>query len=174
MKKNKKIDFEDKETENEIHEIIDEIEKKKRKKVSITLGFLLHKQFMIHLGLSLFINYALAAMVLGLAIGIRHPLMKINLLGFFIGILLLTVVENFVKILLLKYIYKIMAYSFGILNVVIQILILYLISAMMPKTFMFNGLSELIAFSIIFSGLRLIVSTYLRSYLYHEKIVFWR
>lgn len=174
MKKDEK-DKHDEISEEEIKKLIEELNKQKGpKKVSISLGFLLHRNYLIHLSLSLVINYILSAVVFGLAIGIGEPFIVIEFQAYLVAIFLLTLAENFIKILLFKYLFKIMIYSFGALNLLVQIIILYFISVLIPFGFRFIGIHHLIIFSMIFSGLRLILSTYIRLWFSKEKVVFWR
>jgi len=161
-------------TEEEIKEIFEKIKKQKKSnnQLSVTLGFLLHKNYVIHLGLSLAVNLLIFAVVLGLAIGIDMPLVDMTLPGFLFAVILLTLFENFVKILLFKYATRLMIFSMGLLSVAVQIIILYIIDVLLSEGFHFIGIDRLMAFAFIFSILRLIISVYLRRMLYNEKIVF--
>jgi uncharacterized membrane protein YvlD (DUF360 family) len=171
----KKKNEQDEISEEEIKKLIDELNKQKGpKKVSISLSFLLHKNYLIHLSLSLLVNYVLSAVVFGLAIGIGEPFVLIKFQGFIVAILLLTLTESFIKILLFKYLFKIMIYSFGAINLLVQIVILYFIDLLVPTGFTFIGIHHLIIFSMIFSGLRLVLSTYIRLWFSKEKVIFWR
>lgn len=161
-------------SEEEIKAILEEIKKKNKttKNLNVTLGFMLHKNYVIHLGLSLAVNLLIFAVVLGLAIGVNMPIVDMTLPGFLFAVILLTLFENFVKILLFKYATKLMLYSMGLLSVLVQIIILYGIDIILTEGFHFLGVDRLMAFAFIFSILRLIVSIYLRRLIYHEKIVF--
>jgi uncharacterized membrane protein YvlD (DUF360 family) len=161
-------------SEEEIKEIFEKIKKQKKSnnQLSVTLGFLLHKNYVIHLGLSLAVNLLIFAVVLGLAIGIDMPLVDMTLPGFLFAVILLTLFENFVKILLFKYATRLMIFSMGLLSVAVQIIILYIIDVILSEGFHFIGIDRLMAFAFIFSILRLIISVYLRRMLYNEKIVF--
>ncbi|MBN2300148.1 MAG: hypothetical protein JXC31_03050 [Acholeplasmataceae bacterium] len=172
MNSNNKNDKDPKKpTEEELLALLEELKnKKKNRNIPLSLGFLLHRNFVVHLGLSLIINYVIAAVVLGFAAGIHQPLMEINLLGFMIGIILLTLIENFVKILMFKYFLRIMILSVGILSVFVQIIVLYAIDLILAKGFGFNGIEHLFVFAFSFSILRVITSNYLRRWLYKERL----
>jgi hypothetical protein len=162
-------------TEEELKEIIEQFKKQKgTKKISLSMSFLLHKSYAKHLMLSFCVNLILSAVVIGLSIGLGAPLMKLTVQGFFVGIILLTLTENAVKLLLFRYLFKVMIYSFGVLNIVVQILLLYMISQTFGKGFEFLGLHQLFIFSILFTGLRLMMSTYIRLWFSKEKVIFWR
>ncbi|MCD8562127.1 MAG: hypothetical protein LRY20_01445, partial [Acholeplasmataceae bacterium] len=121
---------------------------------------------------SLTINLLIFAVVLGLAIGIDAPLVDMTLIGFIFAVILLTLFENFVKILLFKYITRIMIFSMGLMSVMVQIIILYAIDLILTEGFHFISLERLMIFAFSFSLLRLVISIYLRRFLYNEKIVF--
>lgn len=160
-------------TEEELQDLLEELKKKKKttRNMSVVLGFMLHKNYVIHMILSLAINLLIFAVVLGLAIGINAPLVEMTLPGFIFAVILLTLIENFVKILMFKYLTRIMLMSMGMLSVMVQIIVLYLVDLILVEGFHFIGIERLIAFAFVFSLLRLIISIYLRRFLYHEKVV---
>ncbi len=161
-------------SEEELKAILEELKKQKKtsKHLSVALGFMLHKNYVIHILLSLGINLLIFAVVLGLAIGIDMPIVTMTLTGFIIAVMLLTLLENFVKILLFKYVARVMIFSMGLMSVMVQIIILYGIDLMLTEGFHFVSVESLIVFAFVFSLLRLIISIYLRRFLYNEKIVF--
>ncbi|HAX01963.1 MAG: hypothetical protein A2Y45_02730 [Tenericutes bacterium GWC2_34_14] len=161
-------------SEEELKVLFEQIKKQKKanKNLSVALGFMLHKNYVIHLLLSLAINLLIFAVVLGLAIGIDAPLVDMTVTGFIFAVILLTLIENFVKILLFKYITRIMIFSMGLMSVMVQIIILYAIDLLLTEGFHFINLERLMIFSFAFSLLRLVISIYLRRFLYNEKIVF--
>ena len=162
-------------TEEELLEMLEQLKKQKRsttRHLSVALGFMLHKNYIIHLILSLTVNLLMFAVVLGLAIGLDWPLVDVTLIGFIFAVLLITFMENFIKILMFKYLFKAMLYSLGLLSVMIQIMILYAIDLVLVEGFHFISVERLIIFAFTFSISRLIISIYLRRFLYNEKIVF--
>jgi len=160
-------------SEEEIKAIIEELKKhKKQRKIGISLGFLLHRNYMIHMVLSLIINFIISAVVFGLAIGLNQPLVYLNVPGYISAILLLTLIENFVKLLLFKYFTRIMIISMGLLSVFVQIIILFAIDMSLSEGFGFIQTEHLFVFAFSFSILRVILSSYLRRWLYNEHITF--
>jgi len=161
-------------SEEEIRIIIEELKKqnKKPKKFTVALGFLLHKNFVVHMVLSFVINLVISIAVIGLAIGLSAPIIEFTVTGFILAIAFLTVFENFVKILMFKYFSRIMILSMGLLSVTIQIIILFLTDLILTKGFHFIGIEQLIVFSFVFSILRLFVSIYIRKMLYKDQFVF--
>ncbi len=161
-------------TEEEILQLLEELKKRKKsKRVSITLGFMLHKNYVVHMILSLSVNLLISAVVFGLAIGVNQPLVDMNILGFLLAIILLTLVENFVKILMFKYLARAMIFSMGLLNVMAQIIILFAIDSILVEGFHFLYIESLIIFAFLFSLFRLGVSIYLRKWIYSEELVFF-
>ncbi len=159
-------------TEEELLALLEELKRKKGSKgVPLSLGFLLHRNYLIHLLLSFGINFLISAVVLGLAIGIKQPLIDITFLGYVLAIILLTLIENVVKLLLFKYLTRIMILSMGILSVFVQIIILYGVDLIVNPGFTFNGIEHLFIFAFTFSILRVILSNYIRRWLYRERLV---
>jgi ABC-type multidrug transport system fused ATPase/permease subunit len=160
-------------SEEEIQAIIEALKnQKKQRKIGISLGFLLHRNYMIHMVLSLLINFIISAVVIGLAIGLNQPLVYLNVPGYITAILLLTMLENFVKLLLFKYFTRIMILSMGILSVFVQIIILFIIDMFLSAEFGFIHTEYLFIFAFSFSILRVILSSYLRRWFYDEHITF--
>lgn len=160
-------------SEEELRSLLKELKNKNRnkKEIPLSLGFLLHKNYLIHIALSFGFNFLLSAVVIGLAAGIKQPLIQITVVGFLLGITLLTLMENFVKILLFKYALRVMIFSIGLLSVLVQIIILLAIDLLISKGFYFEGLEELFVFAFIFSILRVSISSYIRRRIYHERLV---
>lgn len=160
-------------SEEEIKKIIEELNKNQGgKNTAISFGFLLHRSYFVHMFFSLIINFIISAVVIGLSIGIGHPLTETTLLGYVMAVVLLTLIENFVKILMFKYFMRIMILSMGFLSVLIQILILFFIDFIIKEGFKFSHFEQLIIFSFVFTILRFILSIYVRRFLYTKKIRF--
>lgn len=163
-------------SEEELRALLEELKKQQntRKKFSLSLGFMLHRNYLIHMTLSLLINFIISAVVFGLAIGLGQPLVYLNVTGYIIAIVLLTLFENFIKILLFKYLTRIMILSMGLMSVFALIIILFVIDEFLSVGFGFINTEHLFVFAFIFSILRVIMSGYLRRWLYNEHITFIR
>ena len=160
-------------SDEEIQKLLEQLKKNQSgKSTALSFGFLLHRNYVVHMTFSLLINFLISAVVIGLAIGVKAPLLEIEIIGYALGIILLTLIENFVKILMFKYFMRAMILSMGILSVLTQILILYAVDVMIVTGFHFPGIQELIIFSLLFSGLRFMVSIYVRRRIYTKKIRF--
>lgn len=159
-------------TEEELLALLEELKKRKKgKDIPLSLGFLLHRSYLIHMILSFAANFLISAVIIGLAAGIHQPLVQIDFLGYALAIILLTLIENFVKILMFKYFARIMILSLGIISVLVQIIILYAIDLFIVKGFEFNGIEHLFVFAFAFSILRLVLSSYIRRWLYRERLI---
>ncbi|PKK93644.1 MAG: hypothetical protein CVV61_03595 [Tenericutes bacterium HGW-Tenericutes-6] len=158
-------------SEEELMAILEELKKrgKKKKGLSLTLGFMMHRNYVTHLVISLCVNFIISAVVFGLAIGIKQPIIEMEILGYILAIFLLTAIENFVKILLFKYVARALILSMGLLSVIVQIVILYIIDLILVKGFHFTSIEGLIVFAFTFSLLRLFVSIYIRRFLYGDQ-----
>jgi hypothetical protein len=160
-------------SEEDIKKILEQLKKNRSgKNTAISFGFLLHGNYVVHMTFSLLINFLISAVVIGLASGINAPLIEITILGYVLGIILLTLIENFVKILLFKYFMRMLILSMGLLSVLTQILVLYLIDFIVPIGFHFPNVEQLIIFAFVFSILRFVLSIYIRRWLYTKKIRF--
>ena len=160
-------------SEEEIKKLLEQLKKNKSgKNTAISFGFLLHRNYFIHMIISLILNFVISAVVIGLAIGINEPLINMEILGYILAILLLTLLENFIKILLFKYIMRALILSMGLISILIQVIILYAIDLLLPIGFDFNGIEHLFIFSFVFSGFRLIASVYIRRWIFIKKFRF--
>lgn len=160
-------------SEEEIQKIFEQLKKNRSgKNTAISFGFLLHRNYVVHMTFSFLMNFLISAVVIGLAIGVNAPLIEITIIGYVLGIILLTLIENFVKILMFKYFMRMLILSMGLLSVLTQILILYLIDLIVSTGFHFPSVEQLIIFSFVFSILRFVLSIYLRRWLYTKKIRF--
>ena len=164
-----------KKDEEELLKLLEELKKqqqKRPKKVSISLGFLLHRNYLIHLALSYAINLILFAVLIGFSSSIDQPLIDVKLEGFILGVTLFTLLENFVKILLFKYFTRFMILTLGLFSVLVQMMILVVTDRFIDPGFEFEGVEHLMIFAFIFSILRVIFSGYLRRILYGEQLIF--
>lgn len=162
-------------TEEEMLEFLDKLKNKnKNKEIPLSLGFLLHKNYLTHIIISFIINFLLAAVIIGLTSGIKQPLITITIAGFLFGFVLLTVIENFVKLLLFKYVLRAMVLSIGLLSVSVQIIILYSIDLLLGDGFKFNGVEHLFVFAFAFSIFRVLIASRIRQRIYDEKLVVFR
>jgi hypothetical protein len=161
--------------EEEIKALLEALKNKQGpKRVAIPLGFLLHRNFMVHMALSFGVNYLLSAGVFGLLIGLGMNVLDMTFVGYVLAILLFTLAENFVKILMFKYMTKLMLYSMGLLSIMVQIIIFYAVDLLLIEGFHFITVEGLILFAFMFTLLRLVLSVYIRLWFSNEKIVFWR
>jgi uncharacterized membrane protein YvlD (DUF360 family) len=162
-----------KDKDDELEKLIKELEQYHgQRKHAISYAFLLHKNYIVHLILSFLVNLTMAMTVIGISLAFDYRIVEIEIVGFILAIALLTVIENFVKILLFKYAIRVIIYSLGILSWLVQVVIWYLITLLIPQGFIFFSAWDLIVFSIMFTLMRFIISVYLRRWLYQKDHLF--
>ncbi len=162
-----------KDPEEELKRLIEELETYgKKKQNAVSYAFLLHRNYAIHLLLSLVVNFLMAVTVIGLGLALNHHFLTFEFEAFMLAIILLTLIENLVKILLFKYALKVMLYSLGLLSWVVQILILYGITVIFGDAFAFLSVWDLVVFSVMFTVMRFILSVYIRRYMFQRKHIF--
>ncbi len=157
-----------KNSDEELKKLIDELKRRNYKNsVFTSFGFMLHRDYVVHLLLSLGINIIIMATVMGISIGIGEPLVATNsIMGFLLAATLLTLLENMVKILLYRYAFRAILYSLGILSLAITMLIFYVINLIMQEGFYFESFIYLLIFTVGFTFFRLVLSTYVRRWMY--------
>lgn len=157
--------------EEELKRLMKELEGyKNSKNTSLSFAFLLHRNFVVHLCLSLILNFLMSATVIGITIAFEYEIVQMEIIGFVLAVILLTVMENSVKILLFKYGLKLMIYSLGIVSWIVNLLIWYIASMIVGPGFEFLSLWNLMMYALLFSVMRFIASVYLRRWLYLKNI----
>jgi len=160
-----------KDPEEELKKLMEELENYKNKRnSSLNLAFLLHKNYVIHIILSFIVNLTMAASVIGIALSFEYDIVQMEPIGFVIAVVLLTMVENMIKIILFKYMLKLMIYSLGLLSWLINFISWYAISLLMNTGFRFLSVLDLMVYTTIFIFLRFIASVYIRRWFFSKKI----
>ncbi len=162
-----------KRTEEELKKLIEELKQKEsRKRTFMNFGFMLHRDYLVHLVLSLAINTLILAVVMGIAIGVNEPLVAMdNIISFLLASLSLTLMENLVKILLFRYAFRAILYSLGLLSFIVTFVMLYLVDVMLQGGFHFENILKLLIFTVGFTLFRMILSTYIRRWIYTKNIL---
>ena len=163
-----------KDSEEELKRLIKELEEiSKKKQTAVSYAFLLHKNYAVHMFLSLFVNLLMAATVIGLSIAFGYPLVDMEIEGFIFAMILLTIMENLVKILLFKYALRFVLYSLGTLSWLVQFVLLYAITLIVNQGFTFASVWNLMIFSVFFTLLRFILSVYIRRWGFQKNHIFF-
>ena len=160
-----------KKSKDELKKLLDELKHKNSRKNKFSyFGFMLHKDYVIHLLLSFGINIVMMATVMGISIGIGEPLAIISdITSFLLVTILLTLIENMIKILLYRYAFRAILYSLGLLSFATTMLIFYVITLIMHEGFHFDNFLNLFIFAIGFTFFRLVLSTYVRRWMYMKN-----
>ena len=136
----------------------------------VKISFLLHKRFSMHMALSFIFNTLTAAVIFGFAAGINQPIVSINPAGFIIAMMLLTLTENFIKLLAYKYILKYMLLSFGLISYIILILLFFSVDLVLGPTFTFLGIEHLMIFTLLFAMIRFGITRIYQRHLLLRKL----
>jgi uncharacterized membrane protein YvlD (DUF360 family) len=158
-------------TEEEIQELLRQIKKpKKPHRGTLGIVFLLHPNYLIHLLLSFAINTLVAAVLFGFAASMNQDFATLELFGFLTAIGLITLIENFVKILLYRFLTQVMLMSMGLLPFIVTVIVLYAVNQIVVEGFEFTMIEHLIVFAFLFSAFRLIFSAYIRKMLFNKPV----
>jgi len=141
-----------------------------KKQYKVKIGFLLHKKFSIHILLSMILNLLASAVIIGFSAGVSQPILAIEPLGYVIGILLFTLTDNFIRILLYKYLLKYMIMSFGIISYILMVLQFFMVDSVLGPTFAFLGVEHLLIFILFFAILRWGLTYYYQRYMFIKKV----
>lgn len=129
-----------------------------RRNVMQMFGFILHPVFSIYIIIYLILNFLSSSIVIGFST-IGSPIIDITIVGFFIGIILYTLIEIPIKLLLLRYFIKQVIYSFGLLLYLVYIGVNFLISIIIPSgEFSFTSSGNLFLYTLFFMIIRFILS----------------
>src|SRR5690554_795559 len=83
-------------------------------KLGYQLGFILHQNFSVHVLLTVMINLLVSAIIIGI-FSIFYPILAVySWQSFMIGILFYSLMELSVKILLIRFMWKVIIQSFGL------------------------------------------------------------
>lgn len=161
-----------KKTEEELKKLIEELKRKNNKRRAfINFGFMLHRDYLVHLVLSLAVNTLILAVVMGLSIGIGDPLVEMkDIASFLLAAIVFTLIENLIKILVFRYAFRAILYSMGLLSITITYLVFYAVDLIMQDGFVFDNAISLLLFTIGFTFFRIILSTYLRRWIYTKNL----
>lgn len=159
-------------SEEDLEELLKELSEKKphKKRNIIALTFMLHPNYALHMVLSLVINTVVFAVVSGLSSGVNEALLNVRIPGFLFAVILLTLIENFIKILLYRYATRTIILSFGMIPLIILIVLLYIIDVLIVEGFNFISIERLLVFSVIFSLLRFGMALYTKRLFYQRKM----
>jgi uncharacterized membrane protein YvlD (DUF360 family) len=142
----------------------------RNKKVKMGVSFMLHPKYSVHLTLSIVLNLVASAVIIGFALGTGLPLVEISPIGYLTAIILFTLIENFVKILVYRYLMKYVLMSFGLITYIINVVLFFAVDQMLGETFHFMGVEHLMIFTLLFSVLRFILTHYYQRYRFIRKM----
>ena len=141
-----------------------------KKTTSQLKAFQLHTKYSVHLMISFTINTLIAAAVIGFSHGLKFPFLRFDVLAFLIAIVFLTLLENMIKIILYRFLFKYMLLSFGLISFIILLIIFYLLDILLGQTFEFLGMDALMLFILSFQVLRYITTILYQRYRWHKTL----
>ena len=90
--------------------------------------------------------------------------------SFLLAAVLLTLIANVIKILIYRYAFRAILYSMGLLSLAVTFVILYVVDLIMQGNFHFDNVFRLLIFTLGFTFFRLVLSTYVRRWIYTKNI----
>ena len=149
------------ELEEELISLLEKDEDHKKKSLRLFFNLGLHPNFLIHSLLIILINGLTLSAVMGL-IGMGN----INDLGYYLGsIIIFSILESFIKILVLRFIPRILITSFGLINIIYLTPLFYLVINVIGKV-SFDTFWESIIIFLSFLVLRLFFTHYVKKISY--------
>lgn len=140
-------------------------DKKRRQKSAFMhyqLGLVLHLNFSVHIFLLTVVNILVGGIVVGLTSRF-FPIISVETIeAFFIATMLFTLLEVFIKGIMVRYLYKFVLMTFGIMFYLTNLLSFWIIDLSISQiTFLYNG-TNIFTFTFIFMMIRLLFTTYVR------------
>lgn len=151
--------------EADLNNFITSLDKKLKKKnnntvIAYMFGLLVHKNPLIHLLITLVMNFAIMYSLQGFF----HFAEFDNLLTFSLSILLFTVVEFIIKIIFVRYLLKVILMTFGAIFLVLQIIYVELMYYFLPN-YSFENQTMLILFVLVFTLVRYVIIRVAHTYI---------
>src|SRR5690606_17995066 len=130
--------------------------------VGYKLGFMLHDNFSVHVLLTLIVNLLSSAAVIGIFSAFA-PVVKVdNSWTFLIAMIFYSLMELMIKILVIRFFWKMIIQSFGLPFYIINILLFFLTTILVPEFSFLTDPQNIFIFTLAFMILRLLLSTYIR------------
>lgn len=156
-----------KDSKEDLKELLNTIEKmanNNKKEVVVIFGILLHHNKLIHLIITMIMNFAITFAILGFFDG----LIKYKLWAVIVSIFIFSIYEYIIKILMIRFFPKIVISSVGFIFVIGYILF-FAIYDFIINDYQFVSVFTMIGFLLIFLSVRFILSSYIRKSLYNKK-----
>jgi len=152
--------------DDERKKLIEQLEKLSKEAnssgVAFRLGFLLHRSFGMHILITYLINLLCAGIVIGFSRALYLIVEVYSFEAFFFAITLFTLIETAFKLISLRYIFKIVVQSLGLVFYITNLIIFWIVSQMVPDfTFLLDP-ANIFVFTIIFMMIRTLFTTYIR------------
>ena len=138
------------------------INEKRLVSVGYKLGFMLHDNFSIHVVYTLIINLLSSAAVIGI-FSAFSPVVKVdNIWTFLIAMIFYSLMELMIKILVIRFFFKMIIQSFGLPFYIINLVLFFLTTLLVPEFSFLTDPQNIFIFTLGLMVLRLLLSTYTR------------
>ncbi|MFA5691971.1 MAG: phage holin family protein [Acholeplasmataceae bacterium] len=152
----------DNKEEKDLEELKKALKNDDDKKIGLLLGFYLHENFSIHILLTIIINLISGGVIIGLS-SVTYKIVEVNsYIAFFLAFLFYSLLEISIKTLLIRFIWKIILQSLGLIFFVVNIVFFYITSLLVDNFSFYNNLSNIFIFTIIFMVFRMLLTTVIK------------
>lgn len=136
----------------------------KHKRFALLFSYGLSSNLFMHIVLSFLVNIVLFSAVLGITeLGVIQ-----DHFIYLLSVILFTFVEISIKITLRKVVPNLMIRSFGIVDLIIEVMLFYIIFVLFDGV-LFDHPYKLFVYVLLFSVLRFFVNYYIRKFFYNRK-----
>ncbi|VEU83100.1 phage holin family protein [Acholeplasma hippikon] len=151
--------------DNDNKDIIDEIDKAledREKKRTYKLGYFLHNNFSIHILLTVIVNLFSFGIVMGFSKEFFEIADISSIQGFFLVVVMYSLFETTIKMLTISLFYKVVIHTLGIIFLVINMVLFWIISLIVHDFTFFNNPLNIFTFTILFMIVRTLFTVYVR------------
>jgi len=145
--------------DKELEQFKQALNEKNNKKIGLILGFYLHENFGLHILFTIIINLISSGVIIGLS-SVSYKIVEVNsLIAFFLGMLFYSLLEVAIKTLLIRYIWKTIIRTFGLIFFIVNVLFFYLSSLLIKEFNFLNNISNIFIFTLLFMIFRILLTT---------------
>jgi hypothetical protein len=136
--------------------------KKRKLLLHYQLGMILHLNFGMHILLLLIVNFFLGGITYGLSSRF-YPIISLDSIeAFIVAIVLFTLIEVFIKGLMVRYLYTYVLMSFGVMFYLSNLLAFWLVDLTIAQVSFLYDSANIFIFTFIFMMIRILFTKYVR------------
>src|SRR5690606_874088 len=125
--------------------------------IGYQLGFILHDNFSLHILLTLIVNLLSSAVIIGLYSTFYKVIEVHSFESFFIGLILYTVMEIIIKLILIRFAWKILIQTFGFIFFILNLTLFFIVSLLVPGFTFLRNPSNIFIYTLSFMAFRLLL-----------------